>query len=69
MNFEEAIRISIREYYMGNPPVQFMEEFPDMKYTPAHFAELEAEIEAEMNGEDMGERIDGDDIEEDMADD
>ena len=40
-----------------------MEQFPDMKFTPQYFANLEAEIEAEMRGDDKGERTDEDEEE------
>jgi len=70
MNLEDAIRIAIREYYTGNAPVRFMEEYPDMKYTPEYFSKLEAEIEEEMSGKDKGERLDDDLVEEEeMQDD
>jgi len=68
MNLEEAIRIAIREYYNGNPPLRFMEQYPDMKYTPDYFADLEAQIVSEMNDEDMGERADEDEMEEELDD-
>lgn len=69
MNLEDAIKIAIREYYTGNIPVQFMEQYPDMKFTPEYFANLEAEIEAEMSGE-SGDRVDDEmmEEEEDMVD-
>lgn len=63
MNLEEAIRLAIKAYYTGELPERFMEQFPDMKYTPEYFAKLEADIEAKMKG-DAGERLD----EEDMSD-
>lgn len=63
MNLEEAIRLSIKSYYTGVVPEQLMEQFPDMKFTPQYFANLEAEIEAEMRGDDKGERTDEDEEE------
>ena len=63
MNLEEAIRLSIKAYYTGTVPEQFMEQFPDMKFTPEYFANLESEIEDEMSGEEKGERTDEDEEE------
>ncbi len=69
MNLEAAIRASIREYYTGNLPEEFMEQFSDMKYTPEYFIKLEDEIMEDTKGEESGERLDEEQTaEEDMAD-
>ena len=69
MNLEDAIRTSVREYYTGNLPLEFMEQFPDMKYTPEYFVKLEKDIMEDLKGEKSGERIDEELIdEEDMVD-
>ena len=69
MNLEAAIRASVREYYTGNLPEEFMEQFPDMKYTPEYFIKLEDEIMEDTKGDESGDRLDDELMEEeDMVD-
>ncbi len=64
MNLEAAIRASVREYYTGNLPEEFMEQFPDMKYTPEYFIKLEDEIMEDTKGDESGQRLDDELMEE-----
>jgi|TARA_R110000796_G_scaffold54020_1_gene126499 hypothetical protein len=68
MNLEAAIRASVREYYTGNLPLEFMEQFPDMKHTPEYFIKLEDDIMEDTKGDDAGERLDDEMLEEEGMD-